>query len=289
LKRVGFEFENRDEKKGNGLYVYVETTEQFDVSVLYSEVTRIYLDCNCQKEFWTNESFDCMIELAHKNKKEIFLAMPHIFRSHTIQLYEENYEKIFLKPWDGFLIRNIESFMFLREHQNKQPVITDHNLYQFNREAKKFWLEQGVESTTAPLELNYHELSKLGLESSEFVCYGYLPMMVSAQCIQKTTKGCTNEPGKLIFVDRYHKEFTVKNQCDYCYNVIYNTSPLVLTDQKTEIYKLSPKALRLHFTIENKEDTKRVLDLYKDVFVKNVGEQEPEFDFTRGHFKRGIK
>ena len=35
--------------------------------------------------------------------------------------------------------------------------------------------------------------------------------------------------------DRYQKEFFVKNNCDYCYNIIYNSLPVVLTDQKQEI------------------------------------------------------
>ena len=62
----------------------------------------------------------------------------------------------------------------------KGNIVTDYNLYQFNRYAKKFWMEEEVEATTAPLELNYNELREVGLESSELVVYGHVPMMVSA-------------------------------------------------------------------------------------------------------------
>ena len=213
--------------KLEAFHVYVEELEQFEAVLEATCVKRIYVDSNGIDEIWKNPDTDCIIAKAHENGKEIYLAMPHIFRSKTRKKYEEFY-----------------------------------SVYQFNRYAKHFWQEEQIESFTAPLELNYKELKDVGLQNSELVIYGYFPMMVSAQCVAKTTKGCRHEKGRLTFTDRYQKEFTVKNHCDYCYNMIYNTAPVVLLDQKTEIQDLNPKALRLHFTIENS---------------------------TRGHFKRGIK
>ena len=70
-------------------------------------------------------------------------------------------------------------------------------------------------------KLNYNELREVGLESSELVVYGHVPMMVSAQCVTKTVSGCRKEKGILVMKDRYQKEFFVKNNCDYCYN-FYN-------------------------------------------------------------------
>ena len=81
----------------------------------------------------------------------------------------------------------------------------------------------------------------------------------------------------------------IVSSCDYCYNVIYNTAPVILIDQKSEIQELAPKALRLHFTIEDKAKVNEVLCLYEDVFIKGDVAKEPSMEFTRGHFKRGIK
>jgi len=113
--------------------------------------------------------------------------------------------------------------------------------------------------------------------------------MLSAQCVVKTTKGCKKQRGRFSFTDRYQKEFAVKNHCDYCYNVIFNTAPVVLIDQKSEIQALAPKALRLHFTIENKGKVEEILKLYERVFLNGYEAKEPDMAFTRGHFKRGIK
>ena len=49
-----------------------------------------------------------------------------------------------------------------------------------------------------------------------------------------------------------------------------------------------PKAMRLQFTVEKKENVRKVLDLYRAVFLENQAAREPDMEFTRGHFKRGI-
>lgn len=275
--------------KLEAFHVYVEELEQFEAVLEATCVKRIYVDSNGIDEIWKNPDTDCIITKAHENGKEIYLATPHIFRSKTRKKYEEFYRTLENQAWDGILVRNCESYEFLLEHGFQGNIVTDYSVYQFNRYAKHFWQEEQIESFTAPLELNYKELKDVGLQNSELVIYGYFPMMVSAQCVAKTTKGCRHEKGRLTFTDRYQKEFTVKNHCDYCYNMIYNTAPVVLLDQKTEIQDLNPKALRLHFTIENSTEVRTILNMYEKVFLQGDSCLEPGIEFTRGHFKRGIK
>ena len=271
------------------LYVYVEEEEQWKGALSSEIVRRIYLDCNAIEHIWDNARVDKIIEKTHQCGKQIFLAMPHVFRQETVEKYEIGYGKLLQAEWDGALIRNYESYWFLKEHGYDQHIVTDHNLYQFNRYAKAFWQGEDIEGTTAPLELNYKELESLGLPGSELIVYGYLPMMISAQCIKKTTGGCKKQKGKLTITDRYKKDFVVKNRCDYCYNILYNTSPLVLLGQKMEILHLGPKAIRLHFTIEDCGAVERVLKMYEETFYTDDKIHEWEETFTRGHFKRGIK
>ena len=271
------------------MYVYVERMEQWKEVLKYKKIARIYLDCNAVEKIWKNPEIQSIIDRTHQNGKEIYLGMPHIFRKSAICKYEEGYKNIFGNSWDGVLVRNYESYEFLREHKYGGNIVTDYNLYQFNQYAKEFWKKEMVESTTAPLELNYKELKEVGLENSELVVYGYLPMMISAQCIKNTTEGCKKQKGILFIKDRYNKQFAVKNHCDYCYNVIYNTAPVVLIDQKAEIMELNPKAIRMHFTTENIDAMKNMICLYEDVFYQGKQVFEPSIEFTRGHFKRGIK
>lgn len=271
------------------LSVYVEQIEQWQEALSHDVIKRIYLDCNAVEQIWGNSLVKEIIESTHQKEKEIYLAMPHVFRSETVRKYEASYDAIFAAGWDGVLVRNYESYMFLREHSYDKNIVTDYNLYQFNRYAKAFWKEEEVEATTAPLELNYHELKDIGLEQSELVVYGYFPMMVSAQCVKKTTEGCKHQKGIIKLKDRYRKEFAVKNMCDYCYNIIYNTAPTILTDQREEVLELHPKAIRMHFTIEDRDTMREMIRLYENVFYQGADQCEPDVEFTRGHFKRGIK
>ena len=212
--------------------------------------------------------------------------MPYIFRGDTEKKYAETFDAT---VFDGILIRNYESFYFLKERFPQAHIVLDCNMYQFNQEAKRFWEENGVHEFTAPLELNYRELQELGCDKSELVVYGYLQMMVSAQCIHKTTGKCTHRSGYTKMTDRYNKQFTSKNCCDYCYNIIYNAEPLCLLEQKEDILQLAPKELRLHFTIENGKETEEVIKQFEEVFIHNKEIGTYEKAFTRGHFKRGVK
>lgn len=271
------------------LYVYVEELEQLQEVLSFEAVSRIYLDCNALKRIWGNRQALDWTNQAHKSGKEIYLAMPHIFRKDTIREFDSGYQFFLDAGWDGVLIRNYESYEFLMERGYDKPIVTDYNLYVFNQYAKRFWSKEKIESTTASVELHASELQSIGLEQSELIVYGYLPMMVSAQCVKRTTSGCKREKGRLVLKDRYQKNFVVKNHCDYCYNIIYNTAPLVLTDQKDEVLNLSPKALRMHFTIEERNEVRRMLSLYERVFIKGESYEAVDIEFTRGHFKRGIK
>ena len=282
---------DESEKTHNSMpmYVYVENLEQWEEALNFDYAERIYLDCNALNKAWINLDVPNIIDRTRKSGKQIYLGMPHIFRKETILKYEEAYDNIMKASWDGVLIRNYESYAFLKNHGYSGKIVTDYNLYQFNKYAKEFWKNEMIESTTAPLELNFKELKEVGVENSELVVYGYFPMMVSAQCVKKTTEGCKKQKGQIFIKDRYHKQFAVKNHCDYCYNIIYNTAPVVLTDQKMEIIELNPKAIRLHFTTENRQSMRKIMELYNEVFYKGGQAIEPEFEFTRGHFKRGIK
>lgn len=271
------------------LHVYVERKEQWEMALTCERIKRIYLDCHAIEEIWKSPNINDYIGRTHEAGKEIYLCMPHIFRQDSIQRYESHYAHIFLEDWDGVMVRNYESYAFLKKQGYAKKIVTDYNMYQFNQSAKEFWLEQGVESTTAPFELNDRELSDVGLEQSELIVYGYQPMMVSAQCVKKTTQGCNRNREKLVLKDRYQKDFMVQCFCDSCYNVIYNTAPMMLCDQVESIYHLQPKAIRMHFTVEDGNSMEELLALYEDAFYVKKRNVEPKMEFTRGHFKRGIK
>lgn len=259
--------------------VLVKNKEQFAEVCHCDFVKRIYVDCNYMSRIWENMQCKEIIRQVRELKKEIFLAMPHVFRKKTRDMFAAS--DILSLGWDGLLIRNYESYQFLKEMSYNGMIIADHHLYTFNNAAKGFWRSHQI-ATTAPYELNEKELQTLDIRDSELVIYGYQPMMVSAQCVLATTEGCLRKPSCLMMQDRYHNTFSVCNYCDYCYNIVYNTLPLALFDCEENIRHLKPASVRLEFSLENAKQTREVLTCYIDG-------KEPHFPFTRGHFKRGVK
>ena len=279
LRFDGERIEEKDKKNSAS----AQTLEQVNVLAGSDMISRIYVDCTAFKRIWKDADLNKTIDLIHKNHKEAFLIMPYIFRKDTQKKYEMSYDEIFSEEWDGILIRNYESYFFLKEHGYKAKIITEYNMYQYNNEAHTFWKEKGIDGYTAPLELNAAELRNLGIQDAEMIIYGYIPMMVSAGCVKKTRGMCNGVSEKTTITDRYKKQFTVKSECDYCYNIIFNSAPLYLGDKMNEVRSVNAGGYRFMFTLENAEQVKNVLELYKKECPVSEGE------FTRGHWKRGIK
>lgn len=272
----------QEQRRKLRIAVSVETEAQFTVAAESSRVERIYLDCNLLPKIWEQERLRDLVAQGHDGGKEVFLALPHIFRRQTREHYEAAYAFLNGIHLDGYLVRNLESVEFLREHGNQKRLVLDYNLYQFNSESYRFWEKEGICDFTVPLELNEREILQSGCSRSDLIVYGYLPMMISAQCLRNTMRGCDHKYGQIRFTDRRQKDFVAKQNCDYCYNVIYNTVPLMLFDKKESIERLDPEYIRLQFTLEDASMARRVL--------KACASAKPlDIAFTRGHFNRGVK
>ena len=275
------------------LCVLITTAEQLTGLFTYMTknhhtIQKVYVDFGISGGILPGEE---ILDLCRKIKErgaEIFLAMPHILRDKALGYLEEHYQMFYDSSMDGVLVRNLEGIEFLKEHKFDKQMILDHNLYIFNLYGKTFFRSLGFSKFTAPLELNRTELIKLGLESAEMVIYGHLPVMISTQCIARTTGKCKKSSKVLTLKDRYGHAFPVRSYCTLCYNVIYNTSAIYLADRREELLQTKAECLRLQFTIENREQMQEILT---SVETELSGAAKETFDggqFTRGHFTRGI-
>lgn len=119
--------------------------------------------------------------------------MPPLFRADKRALFETKETERNLTFPDGFLVRNLEELAYLKERVPGAVLIADANLYSWSQEARTFLKEQGFSADTAPLELNSHELSRRGLSGSELVVYGRAALMLSSQCVKRTTGNCNKK------------------------------------------------------------------------------------------------
>ena len=180
-------------------------------------------------------------------------------------------------------------------------VIADTSLYAWNDEAVKFLFELGVCRNTVPIELNEGEIRHRDNRNTEMIVYGYLPMMVSAQCVRANCFGCRGKHEALRLKDRYGNYFTAKCECTpwkgldtekntACYNIIYNSLPFGLPDAREKLMKCGIDSVRLSFTLESPDDAFRIFRQYRDIYVYGKEAKKGRDDkLTGGHFKRGVQ
>lgn len=294
------------EEKGTGLQACLDgqkTAPEFAASVSNMDQLREALALVREKReagaetpfgiYLAGEEFDPgqwkeLADRCHKAGSACYLMMPRIFRSQAEQFFLAHMEELKNAGFDAIGVGSMEEPGFLRKHLPEMKQYFDHGMYVFNHRAEKAMKAYGASRVTLPVELNARELSDAGVRG-ELIVYGYLPMMVSAQCVKKTMEGCTGRPEVLYLRDRKGKAFPVKNQCRFCFNTIYNESPLSLLGLSGEAARLSPAAYRIILTLEDRETAKRVLRSFYEEYMEGKRQDPPSGNFTRGHFKRGVE
>lgn len=269
---------------GKGWSIHISAKEQWDGFKEYCnnaslEIQRIYLESELIKE-------ECISGKTYPGK--MYIALPYCVRAKD---YEEIIKIVaYAKEHDynGFLVRNIETIAFLKKMGYVGDIIADASVYVWNSGALMFWRER-VTGITYPYELNSREgFDLLKEDNCEKVLYGRLPMMVTANCIQKTMNGC--KPVKtqriLSLQDRYQINFPINTNCAFCYNIIYNSVPLSLHKEWSRY--VGKFLCRLMFTVEDKKQTMDVLRFFDSLNQGNAP-QIPYRDYTTGHEKRGVE
>lgn len=263
------------------------TPSQWEAVSGYEEIRAVYLP----PEVFTAKQRQKILS----SGKKIYYSLPYISRYNIF----DTFSSYIMEGADGFLVRNYEEAEFLIENGMAEKIITDSNLYTFNRQARQFWKEKGIKKMTAPVELNKKELKIRGGKGDTLLVYGRLPLMISAQCITDQTGGCTGQRRYLPVRDRKNKELLALNMCcgsrsnrspscnrKCCYTILYDSTPLSLLSEREAVMGLGFSELRLDFTTENKEETCMVTE----AFIRGYRNKETEEfgNCQKGHFRRGI-
>lgn len=260
--------------------VDVWSDEQFSEAVEQDFVERIYLECSG----FSNNDLMKLIDRGKNAGKQIYLAMPYVFRKKDKEYFDKNILD-YVKYTDGILIRNPEQYYHLKNLKVVNNYIFDYNVYTYNKISKDYYSVNN--KTTAPLELNYKELTIRNSSGDEVIVYGYMPAMISAGCCLKTCDFCTSQNAVYDIKDRMNNYFKTRCVCEYCYNIMYNCKPLSLFKFSSEISRLNSDSVRISFTFENSEETKNILRKTRQAFIEAMEVHENDKS-TRGHFKRGV-
>lgn len=148
-----------------------------------------------------------------------------------------------------------------------------------------------LKSITVSCELNVHEIADLCNHTDkevEVIAYGRLTLMLMANCPVKALGKC--QKGKNIYSlkDRKNEEFPLLCSPRCTMNLL-NSKPLYMADKWESIEKTGADFARLVFTIEDKEECKKIIKSYISASEGKRVEGLTENTFTRGHFFRGVE
>ena len=265
------------------IIVSCETREQLD-AVLDKGVfvNSVYVDAHMYDMTTFMDALEQDIKRVHEAGKEIYLKLPAIFRGHTSKKYQEIKTRMKNCGLDGIVVRNYEELGFAKEVLSNLKVVIDHSLYTYNDYAKDAFEIYDIHRDTIPLELNQKEIRRRNNQNSEMVVYGHYPLMITAGCVHKNTKSCDKKSQITYLKDRYNVRFPVKNYCKDCYNVVYNSVPVMLFNEIDKLKNVGVKHFRFDFTIESGKEVTNVLKLYQNGNGSSM-------EYTNGHYKRGVE
>lgn len=235
------------------------------------------------------EIFSFCVKAAEKCK--VLLTLPYILRSYDAVYLEDLYGLVMgnREIFSGFLVRSLEGLGFLKKKSFSGAVYSDAGVYIWNRAAfQELFKQGGLSGFCLPYELNAGEQRLLAGAFCEKPVYGRIPMMITANCVAKTTCGCQKN-GKIRLTeltDRYGAKFPAVLCCSHCMNIIYNSVPLSLHEEAAA-WK-SPCIPRLNFTLESREETAAIMEYFLALLKSGRAEKPPYGAYTAGHEKRGV-
>lgn len=252
------------------------TRAQLDTLIGYDCFDVFYLDFDMYDRNTLIQQFADDVKCLTKRNKKVYLMLPTIFRADSSDYFVTIAKELDNVSFEGFVVKNYEELYLTENLFTGKKVILDHNMYTFNDVSKSAFFEHGVSGDTVPLELNSKEIMHRNNIGSQMIVYGYYPLMTTANCVHKNTKGCDKKQKLIYLKDRYNKSFAVCNNCKECYNTIYNSLPTMLTKNISKLKEAGIRSFRYSFTIETPKQIKAVMD-------------DKVAEYTNGHYKRGVE
>ena len=252
------------------------TRAQLDTLISYDCFDVFYLDFDMYDRKTLIQQFADDVKCLTKRNKKVYLMLPTIFRADSSDYFVSIAKELDNVSFEGFVVKNYEELYLTENLFTGKKVILDHNMYTFNDVSKSAFFEHGVSGDTVPLELNSKEIMHRNNIGSQMIVYGYYPLMTTANCVHKNTKGCDKKQKLIYLKDRYNKSFAVCNNCKECYNTIYNSLPTMLIKNISKLKEAGIRSFRYSFTIETPKQIKAVMD-------------DKVAEYTNGHYKRGVE
>lgn len=233
----------------------VKTIEQLLPCIQEKQIEGIYWEWEYDEDTTKRAWDECK-----KHQKLFYLVLPSVMRKEEEILCKKAIEKWNGLQIQGFVIRTYGQWYLLKDIQTEK--IIDTTLQVWNQEAITYWQKEGATRITVAAEVEKQEMLQLK-GPLEKIVYGYIPVMVSAQCVLGNNKQCKKYTKKQSFFlqDRKDVKWPIVTNCNSCTMKVLTPLPIG-TSRQEEIEKLPIITKRLVFTIETKEQVQTIINGY---------------------------
>lgn len=254
--------------------VSIDNEKQLNAVLSIKEVVEVIINRESFNDF---DILELMSDIKN-SKKKATLMLETISRLSQNDNDEKLNKLLNADGIDSIVVKNINSFYYILNNIHRKLSITfDYNMNIYNNYSKQYYIDLCKEKNidcqfVAPIELNFYELKEMKFDY--ILVYGYLPLMVSKNCIFKNTGECKHNQYDIIY-DRLNKGLRFRSYCYFCYNKIFNSIPLDVRDN--EFLKDNDINCRFDFTFEDASLIKPIILNEYDIA-----------DRTKGHYIKTV-
>lgn len=224
------------------------------------------------------------LELVRKSDKKICIRTNHIADGKSAALLRRVVTESDRMP-DGVYIRSLSFLTYLKNYTGR--IYADKSLYTFNSEAAEFYAGKGMDGFVLPAELSEKEMKEIikpADMSMKLWIYGQEEVMVSKQCVRKSSEKCTACRGFEQLADMSGAVYNVFCSCEQCRNFIYKAEPIDLRNRINKAECFADSVI-IGFVNENKSEVKAVIEDFvcgRTEMGKSSGKE------NIGHFSAGV-
>ena len=275
----------KNEEKDIKLRVKVKNLEQLKIALNYDIDAIYYEDINTLEE---------AIKLS--NKKVIY-TVPRILRNKDYKTLD-NIKEIPVQ------VGNLGCVKLYKENE----IYIDSYLNSFNSETINHYKEEGANTICLSQELNLTEIKDMLMYTDseiESIVYGYTTLMVSEYCpMGVLVRNCKKDKrssicNKSLYALKDAKDDTFRLSQDmFCRTTIYNSKPLCILEDLSEVKKSGINVFRIDLTFETEDEIKTILEAFiecienefkLDKKSKKLEKLLENKGSTTGHYYKGVE
>lgn len=256
-----------------GMTVCISDADHVNIVKNYKWIHTVIVDYNVKK--YAGE--------LKKSGFSVLLALPEVMR--------QNKAVPEIAPeFDGVLVKSMDELGMISEMEYRGIVVMAPSMYAYNDEAFRFYSRYSDNMVfMAADELTLTELRRLG-HRTIIKLYGHQKVMVTAGCTAHNYGAACHDSGNRVMTltDDMGNTFYSANNCESCYNIIYNGVPTYIIDKYNDVCR-DFDGCYIDLTIEDNNTVRSVLDNAGKAVYGSISEADRlSRGYTRGHYYNGI-